>query len=315
MRGSRIAILILCSALPGSAHVQADWFTYRADNSRTGEQPSVSDLSDPTKVSRLAFKWSFPAGGLPAAAVPFVSVFVDQQHFAYLDSVGAIWDSWYDKPSSGWNLQKINLCVGTCNASDGLTYGPKGVSGPFVSVFVDQQHFAYLDSVGAIWDSWYDKPSSSWNLQKINLCVGTCNANNGQTHGPKGVSGPFVSVFVDQQHFAYRDSAGAIWDSWYDKPSSSWNLQKINLCVGTCNASNGQTHGANAAGDPFVSVFVDQQHFAYRDSAGAIWDSWYDKPSSSWNLQKINLCVGTCNASNGQTHGPNVAGDPSTLGP
>jgi hypothetical protein len=50
------------------------------------------------------------------------------------------------------------------------------------------------------------------------------------TNGPQAAAGPFVNTFVgfDQQHFAYRDADGIIWDSFYDNPSRSWNCQQIN---------------------------------------------------------------------------------------
>src|SRR5262245_20105773 len=74
----------------------------------------------------------------------------------------------------------------------------------------------------------------------------------------------------------------------------SWNLQKIN--------SDGNTKGANAVADPFVSVFNDQQHVGYRDGAGNIWDSWYNPQNNSWNLQQIN--------SGGMTNGPAAIAGP-----
>lgn len=52
------------------------------------------------------------------------------------------------------------------------------------------------------------------------------NANGGKTIGPAAVSGPFVSVYKDQQHFAYQDSAGTIWDAFWN--SNQWTLQQIN---------------------------------------------------------------------------------------
>ncbi|MGB8899950.1 MAG: hypothetical protein WCC90_12295 [Methylocella sp.] len=56
----------------------------------------------------------------------------------------------------------------------------------------------------------------SWKLQKIN--------NGGNTSGPAAVQVPFASLYKSQQHVAYRDSAGNIWDSWYDPSSNNWNL-------------------------------------------------------------------------------------------
>src|SRR5262249_16483361 len=57
-----------------------EWYTYGYNNARTGVQPYASDLSDPTKVSRLGRpdvqpKWTFPsdaeiiAGGFKASPI------------------------------------------------------------------------------------------------------------------------------------------------------------------------------------------------------------------------------------------------------
>ena len=124
-----------------------------------------------------------------------------------------------------------------------------------------------------------------WNLQKINA--------GGQTQGPPAVDDPFVSVFSSQQHFSYRDSAGNIWDSYYDPGPNNWTLQRINGGAG------GTTGGPAAVLGPFMGVYTDQQHFAYLDHTGAIWDSWYRQ---GWNLQKINL--------GGMTSGPAAATGP-----
>jgi hypothetical protein len=76
---------------------------------------------------------------------------------------------------SGWNLQKIN--------ADGMTPGPTmsvPMSNLCVSVYNGQQHVAYFDSAGVLWDSWYDPGPSSWKLQKIN--------SGGCTTAPAGQS-------------------------------------------------------------------------------------------------------------------------------
>jgi hypothetical protein len=264
--------------------------------------------------------------GPPAAAGPFVNTFVgfNQQHFAYPEG-GVIWDSYYDDNTQSWNLQKINLCAATpCNGENGLTKGPSAVAGPFVDTFVglDQQHFAYLAEGGVIWDSYYDDHRQNWNLQKLNRCAATpCNGENGLTKGPPVIVDPFANTFFvntfagfDQQHFAYLAEGGVIWDSYYDDHTQSWNLQKINLCAATpCNGENGLTKGPSAVAGTFVNTFVgfDQQHFAYLAEGGAIWDSYYDNHTRTWNLQKINLCAATpCNGENGLTRGP-----PAVAGP
>ncbi len=45
------------------------------------------------------------------------------------------------------------------------------------------------------------------------------------------------------------------------------------------------TNGPAVAGDLFVTVYDNQQHFTYRDAKGNIQDCWY---GGSWNLQQIN---------------------------
>jgi hypothetical protein len=149
-----------------------------------------------------------------------------------------------------WNLQKIN--------AGGVTYGPAADADPAASVFSRQQHFGYRAGTGTIWDSWFDAPTDRWNLQQIN-------ADGGRTDGPMAFSGPFVWTIKNQQHFAYRDGKGVIWDSWYD---GHWNLKNIN--------AGGVTTGPVAVGGPFIWIDSRQQHFTYRDQEGTIWDSWFN---------------------------------------
>ena len=216
--------------------------------------------------------------GPPAVGGPFVSVYNNQQHFAYVDNVGTIWDSWWDGDHNVWKLQQIN------GAGGQTPDGPPVVGGPFVSTYNNQQHFASVDNVGTIWDSWWDGDHNVWKLQQIN-------GAGGQTpQGPPAVGGPFVSVYNNQQHFAYVDNVGTIWDSWWDGDHNVWKLQQIN-------AAGGQTpDGPPAVGVPFVSVYNNQQHFqqhfAYVDKTGTIWDSWWDGDNAIWNLQQINGAAG-----------------------
>jgi hypothetical protein len=44
-------------------------------------------------------------------------------------------------------------------------------------------------------------------------------------------------------------------------------------------------------GDLFVSVYVDQQHFTYRDGNGNLQDAWYG--DGSWHLQQIKDAAGS----------------------
>lgn len=131
-------------------------------------------------------------------------------------------------------------------------------------MFNEQHDVAYRDVGGTIWDAWYDAPNSQWNLQQLNL--------GDKTQGQEAAGDPCVSVYGEQQHFAYSDRRGIIWDAWYDGGDQSWNLQQINS--GTLNNS-GVTRGTLAIGGLFVWVYNDQQHFTYRDISGGIWDAWF----------------------------------------
>jgi CubicO group peptidase (beta-lactamase class C family) len=69
-------------------------------------------------------------------------------------------------------------------------------------------------------------------------------------------------------------------------------LQQLNdpQHTGTGPAGPPKTEGQAASGDPAISVYGLQQHVAWRDSAGAIWDAFWDSgsPGLGWRLQQIN---------------------------
>lgn len=176
-------------------------------------------------------------------------------------------------PSPNWDSQQVN--------AGGATSGPAAAGDPILSVYGEQRHIVYRDKAGSIWDSWYDGPSATWHLQKINA--------GGVTSGPAAAGDGFASVYGPQWHVAYRDAGGTVWDSWFDGPGGKWHLQRLNA------------GGAAAAGDPFASVFDTQWHVIYRDAAGSLWDSWYDGNGGKWHMQKINA--------GGVTNGPAAAGD------
>jgi hypothetical protein len=90
----------------------------------------------------------------------------------------------------------------------------------FVCQYNNQQHFAYLDAGGNIQDCWYDG-SGGWHLQQIN--------NGGMTPGPSAAGGAFVCVYNRQQHFAYRDADGNIWDSWWSVPGMAVRVVEVLL--------------------------------------------------------------------------------------
>lgn len=54
--------------------------------------------------------------------------------------------------------------------------------------------------------------------------------------GPRAVNAPFIDIFTghDQQHFAYRDSIGNLWDALFCAAAgcsdSPWRLQQVTPC-------------------------------------------------------------------------------------
>jgi hypothetical protein len=184
---------------------------------------------------------------------------------------------------SPWNLQQINSPAGQ---QTGATDGPTATGDPFASVFGSQRHIGYLDAAGSIHDCWYDSARGRWNHQQVN-------GSGGVIGGPPAVSGPFIwTVGTEQLHFTHRDAAGLIHDCWYS--AGRWNRQQIN-------GPGGLTDGPTAAGDPFASVFGDQQHVGYLDAAGVVYDSWHE--GGKWNLQQVN-------GEGGRTRGSLAAGGP-----
>jgi hypothetical protein len=238
---------------------------------------------------------------------PFVSVYNGQQHVAYRDQGGVIWDVWWDGAS--WRPQQINL--------GGQTSGVAATVGPSVGVYNQQQHFCYVASggyggsgfpqPGPIIDSFYD--GSNWHLQEIDSNAGGPGAAWSPTSFfvPREQQGPTfrpsIWTYVNQQHFTYLTIPGDIYDAFWDGTANRWDLQKLN--------NGGNTQGPPAVGDPFACVYAPatppfnvhgQQHVGYRDAAGTIWDPWYDAPSSRWRLQQINV--------GGNTAGPAAVGGP-----
>jgi hypothetical protein len=230
--------------------------------------------------------------GPAASGDPFASVFRDQQHVAYMDAAGVLYDAWYQ--DGIWNLQQIN-------GTGGRTRGTPAAGGPFIwTVGTEQQHFTYYDTYGTIHDSWF--AGNAWSLQHIN-------GAGGRTDGPRAAGLPFVSVHDDQRHFFYvgrtaaGDVTGIIHDAWLDAAKDRWGLRQLN-------GTDGLTAGPTAAGGPCVSVFSPRppsplagQHVAYRDSAGAVYDLWFDSLAGAWNLRQVT-------GAGGAAAGPAASGGP-----
>ncbi len=192
---------------------------------------------------------------LPSAVAP-------QQHFAYLDHAGNIEDAFFD--GSHWHLQRIN--------NGGTTAGPAADGSLFVSVYTPslaslaQQHFAYIDRQGNVQDAFYD--GQSWHLEKVN--------NGGNTNGPPAAANLFLSAYGSQHHYAYADGSGNLVDCFYEGNGNRWSVQTLN--------AGGTTPGTPVYGQIFVSVYRNQQHFAYIDYRGTLQDAFYD---GGWHLQQI----------------------------
>lgn len=323
-------------------------------------------------MSKILQNISLLSQGPHAVADPCVSVYHGQQHFGYRDQNGMIWDSWYDL-NGNWALQQIN-------GLGGQTAGPAAFAGPFIGVFHDQQHFAYLDTAGVIWDSWYDG-SGNWKLQQINfpevqdlpafidrfpgaalpeVAVWTDPGSNTQLHftyltgiqptppsgpierslcdifyqsgdtswypglielpegwnrqklqdtGVQPTRGPFVGLFGNQQHITYVDDGiAAINDHWYDG-DGNWNFQRITAgnLSSIWDPRDAKTAGPVMLYGTHPAIWVDrsntQQHFTYVGVDRAIYDAFWDSNSNDWTLQKLTL--------GGQTDGPAAWGSPS----
>jgi hypothetical protein len=220
--------------------------------------------------------------GPPSFSQPVASSFIPdpkfdsiQFHLAYRDRYGNIWDSFFGagKPETPatWQFQRINN-----PDNSGLpiqkTPGPPAVSGPFIGVFTDQQHFVYLDNQGNIWDSFYIAHNNSWNLQQIN--------KDGNQNWPTARI-DHVSIWTSnndtQQHFTYLGMDFAIYDAFWD--GNKWSLQKIN--------AGGNTGAPLSESTPFACVFGSQQHIGYSDRDGNLWDCWNDG-NGNWTPQQIN---------------------------
>jgi hypothetical protein len=251
----------------------------------------------PSSDSSCTLKTANALTGAPAAVDgPTVNTYTehDQQHFAYVARGGAIWDIFYCPACSGgpWRTQRINMSGGTAG-------GPAAVEAPAIAVYSghDQQHFVYRDVSGAVQDAYYCPGCSNgnWRLQQINCGPQSSNAcaainANATSAAPPAADGPALSLYSghDQMHYAFKDRTGVVQDVFYCPGCNdgSWHLQEIN--------APGLTAGPPAAAAPSIDVYLghDQQHFAYRDATGNMWDAFACPGCSDgyWQLQKITPC-------------------------
>jgi hypothetical protein len=238
--------------------------------------------------------------GPVAVAGPFIGVFHDQQHFAYLDKTGIIWDSWYDGQGN-WNLQEINFL----GSNDPLAFidTRPGFPLPVVAVWNDgnnsQQHFTYLTDVENLRDIFWDRGDHSLWPGLIDIPA-RWTRQTFEDIGVKPGSSPVVGVFGNQQHVVYFEhSTGSIVDHWYDG-NLHWNFQIINGFL-----RPGRTSGPPILGSTLPAIWVDhtntQQHFTYVGVDRAIYDAFWD--GNGWQLEKL--------TSGGMTDGPAAWSSPS----
>src|ERR1700733_5673261 len=136
-------------------------------------------------------------------------------------------DAWWDGDANVWKLQQISNSKGPTipdeySATEGPEVARQVNASLFVSVYNNQQHFAYIDGNYNIQDAWWDGDTNVWKLQQINNSSNpTINGEYAATNGPPLAVGEvaifslFVSVYNDQQDFTYVDNNGNIQDAWY----------------------------------------------------------------------------------------------------
>ena len=105
----------------------------------------------------------------------------------------------------------------------------------------------------------------------------------------------FVSIYNNEQHFAYMDGNGNVQDVWWDGNANRWNRQQITNAGGKGASVPGEfiaapVATAAASGHLVVSVDDNEQHFAYMDGNGNVQDVWYD--GRQWHLQQLNNAGG-----------------------
>ena len=238
----------------------------------------------------------------------------DQQHFTGLCNAGdhyygtTIMDAFYD--GSSWHTQRLNNgdtgAPSAYSKPSGLLFRPTSLAG---TSNPGQQHVAYRAGDGSIWDVWFDGVTGTpWKPQQLN--------NGGWTDAPPAAGGPTIwavsidayDVYQDQLHFTYLAENGEIWDVWYDGPVNAWKKQKMNIDAGrapyyTTDAPPASDAAANPAGliawNMVSGKITLEQHIAYPDRSGIIWDLWYDG-GSAWHSRQIN---------DGTTHAPGAIGN------
>ena len=253
------------------------------------------DVAEVGRINHVAVAASVPSAPAPPVVYALGDgvMFVAISGGPWVQDSGSIQPNWGGAVGIGANSQGPAVLVVSprsplevflvANANGGQTVGPQATAGPSVSAYQNQQHFAYVDFTGTISDSWWDGDHNQWKRQQIN-------GASGLTEGPAAIGALSVSAYQKQQHFAYVSEGGVVWDSWWDGDhNNQWKKQQINLSAMQLDPEAPvRTDGPAAKGGLSVSAYNNQQHFAYVDDGGIVWDSWWDGDHNQWNLQQIN---------------------------
>jgi outer membrane protein assembly factor BamB len=72
VRSLMVAAVLCCTVPTSRVHAQSgnEWYTYRYNAARTGDQPFASALSDPNQVGGIQCVWAFPPDGICAQFPP-----------------------------------------------------------------------------------------------------------------------------------------------------------------------------------------------------------------------------------------------------
>lgn len=239
-----------------------------------------------------------------AAGQQFVCTFGDQQHFAYIDTHGNVWDCFYDGGDT-WTVLQIN--GGDLGAPLSGSYS----NAPLLCTFGNQLHFIYLDANFNLQDCFVDgAPTGSpsppqWQLRQINgphplIASEALVCPQAPTVGQASLQASFWPGFVysfgDQLHFSYIDEQFNVQDCYYDgDPTPPWPMRQINNSEGLGPTVTGPLpesvacpQATASAGSMFACTFGNQQHFAYVDGANNLWHVYKDGDAIPWTVQQIN---------------------------
>jgi hypothetical protein len=267
-----------------------DLYGWRLQQINYGQGPTISEPVACQKADSLV------------TSQQCVCTFGNQQHFAYVDVRGDVWDCFYDGGDT-WTVLQIN--GGDLGAPPSGRYN----IAPVLYAFGNQLHFVYIDTNSNLQDCFVDGPPigspspSQWQLRQINgpkpltasealVCPRAPTVGQGSLEASLWPG--FVYSIGDQLHFTYIDEQFNVQDCYYDgDPTPPWPMRQINNSEGlgpTVTGSPAESvacpEATASASSMFVCTFGDQQHFAYVDGANNLWDVYSD--GNAWKVLKIN---------------------------